>query len=245
MRNKSSIIAGRHPLIEAIHAGRAIDKILLQRNVSGEAIGEIRALAKKHNIPVQQVPPEKMDSISRTNHQGVLAIAALVPYLDLQLVIDRVTGAGDKPLFLILDGITDVRNIGAIARTALCCGAQAIILPDKGVGSLNEEAMKSSAGALENILISRVNSLLKAVDLLHLNGIRALTTALHAERTLSEIEFSGPCCVILGSEDRGVQPYLIKSADACFTIPMKNNFDSLNVSVAAGIILYEAMKQRV
>jgi 23S rRNA (guanosine2251-2'-O)-methyltransferase len=242
---KPSIITGRHPLIEAITSGLAIDKILFQRNVSGESIGEIRMLAKKHNIPIQQVPAEKMDSISKANHQGVLAFAALVSYLDLQQVINHVAEAEEIPLFLILDGITDVRNIGAIARSALCCGAQAIIIPDKGVGSLNEEAMKSSAGALGSIRISRVGSLLKAVDILHLNGIRVFTTTARAEKNLSDVNFEGPSCIIMGSEDRGVQPYLIKAADECFSIPMRGSFDSFNVSVAAGIILYEAMKQRI
>jgi 23S rRNA (guanosine2251-2'-O)-methyltransferase len=243
--NKTSIITGRHPLLEAIASGRAIDKIFFQRNVSGESIGEIRTLAKKHNIPIQQVPAGKMDSFSKANHQGVLAFAALVSYQDLQTVIDQVAGGGEIPLFLILDGITDVRNIGAIARSAVCCGAHAIIIPDKGVGSLNEEAMKSSAGALASIRISRVGSLLKTVDILHLNGIRVLTTAIRAEKKLSDINFAEPSCIIMGSEDRGVQGYLEKAADECFSIPIKGNFDSFNVSVAAGIILYEAMKQRI
>ena len=232
-------------MIEAIQAGRAIDKILFQRNTSGESIGEIRKLAKEHHIPIQQVPPEKLFSITRANHQGVIAFAALVNYLDLQQVIDHVVASGQLPLFVMLDGITDVRNIGAIARTALCCGAQAIIVPDKGVGAMNEEAMKSSAGALEKINICRMGSLLKAVDELHLNGIKVFTSVMDAEKKVFDIDFAEPSCIIMGSEDHGVQPYLSKAADAHFTIPMKNNFDSLNVSVAAGIVLYEAMKHRL
>ncbi len=242
---KDSLIIGRQPLIEAMRDGRAIDKILFQRNTSGESIGEIRKLAKENNIPIQQVPPEKLFSITKANHQGVIAFAAIIQYMNLQDVIDSILSEGQVPLFIMLDGVTDVRNIGAIARSAFCCGAQAIIIPDKGVGALNEEAMKSSAGALEKIHICRVSSLLKAVDSLHLNGIKVFTSEMNASKKVFELNFSEPSCVIMGSEDNGVQPYISKAADEHFTIPMKNNFDSLNVSVAAGIILYEAMKQRI
>ena len=242
---KDSLIIGRQPLIEAIRSGRAIDKILFQRNTSGDSIGEIRTLAKENNIPIQQVPPEKFYSLTKSNHQGVIAFAALVQYMNLQQVIDFVLSEGKVPLFTMLDGITDVRNIGGVARSALCCGSQAIIIPDKGVGALNEEALKSSAGALEKIHVCRVGSLLKAVDTLHLNGIKVLTSEMNAEKKVFETDFSEPCCIVMGSEDKGVQPYISKAADEHFKIPMAVNFDSLNVSVAAGIILYEAMKQRM
>lgn len=241
----SSLVIGRQPVIEAIQSGRGIDKILFQKNISGESIGEIRKLAKDNNIPIQQVPPEKLHSMTRANHQGCIAIAALVKYLDLQQVIDHVVTNGEVPLFIMLDGITDVRNIGGIARSAVCCGAQAIIIPDKGVGALNEEAMKSSAGALEKLQVCRVSSLLKAIDDLHWNGIKVFTSAGDAGKKIFEMEFTDPCCIVMGSEEKGVQPYLSKAADTIFSIPMKGQFDSLNVSVAAGIILYEAMKQRM
>jgi 23S rRNA (guanosine2251-2'-O)-methyltransferase len=241
----ADIIIGRQPLIEAMQAGRAIDKILFQRNVNGESIGEIRKMAEKRGIPIQQVPVEKLLSLTRANHQGVVAIAALFVYMDLQTVIDQVVAAGQTPLFMLLDGITDVRNIGAIARSAVCCGAQAMIIPDKGIAALNEEALKSSAGALEKIHICRVNSLLKAVDTLHLNGILAFASVMKSDRKLFELNLDSPCCFMMGSEDRGLQPYLNKAADEGFTIPMAGDFDSLNVSVAAGIILYEAMKKRM
>jgi 23S rRNA (guanosine2251-2'-O)-methyltransferase len=242
---KSSIIIGRQPLIEAIRSGRALDKILLQRNTSGDSIDEIKELAREHNIPIQIVPPEKLASLTRANHQGVVAMAALVQYLDLQQVIDHVVTSGRAPLFVMLDGVTDVRNIGAIARSAVCCGAQALLLPDKGVGALNEEAMKSSAGALELIQVCRVNSLLKAVDTLHLNGIKVFTSEMGAPKKVFELDLTQPCCIVMGSEDKGVQPYIRKAADEHFTIPMAGNFDSFNVSVATGIILYEGMKQRL
>lgn len=241
---KSSLIIGRQPLIESLQSGRPIDKILLQKGATGEAIHTIRELAKKNNLPVQYVPTEKLNSITKANHQGVIAFAALVQYMDLQQVIDHTVGKGEAPLFVILDGITDVRNIGAIARTAVCCGAQALILPDKGVGALNEEAMKSSAGALERIHVCRVNSLMKAVDELHLNGIKVFASEMTAEKTVAQLEWKEPVAVVMGSEDKGVFPALIKICDQKFKIPMAGNFESLNVSVAAGIILYEAMQQR-
>jgi 23S rRNA (guanosine2251-2'-O)-methyltransferase len=241
----SSLIIGRQPLIEAIQSGRGVDKILLQRNVSGESIGEIRRLAERHGIPIQQVPQEKLASLTRANHQGVLAIGSLFRYADLQQAIDGVVAEGTQPLFILLDGITDVRNIGAIARSAVCCGAQALIIPDKGIAALNEEALKSSAGALEKIHICRVNSLLKAVDTLHLNGIKVYASGMRADKQVYELDWNEPSCIMMGSEDKGLQSYLRKAADEHFSIPMQGNFDSFNVSVAAGIILYEAMKKRL
>ena len=242
---QSSLIIGRQPLVESLQTGRAIDKILLQKNTSGDAINLIRQLARDQNVPIQVVPVEKLNGLTKANHQGVMAFVARVQYMDLQQVIDHVVSNGDLPLFLMLDGVTDVRNIGAIARSAVCCGAQAIIIPDKGVGALNEEAMKSSAGALEQIHICRVNSLLKAVDTLHLNGIKVFTSEMRAEQNVFELPFTDPCCIIMGDEGKGVQPHLAKAADHFFKIPMAADFDSFNVSVATGIILYEAMKHRM
>lgn len=242
---QSSLIIGRQPLVEALQTGKAIDKILLQKNTGGDAILQIRKLARELNVPIQIVPVEKLNGMTKANHQGIVAYAARVQYMDLQQVIDHVVSKGELPLFLMLDGVTDVRNIGAIARSALCCGAQAIIIPDKGVGALNEEAMKSSAGALEMIHICRVNSLLKAVDTLHLNGISVFTSEMRAEKNVFELPFTDPCCIIMGDEGKGVQPYLAKAADQFFKIPMAAAFDSFNVSVATGIILYEAMKHRL
>jgi 23S rRNA (guanosine2251-2'-O)-methyltransferase len=217
----------------------------LQANVTGDIIGKIRQLAKKNNIPVQVVPAEKLNSITRSNHQGCIAYVALVKYIDLQQVIDHVNSEGIAPLFLMLDGVTDVRNIGGMVRTAVCCGAQALIIPDKGVGALNEEAIKASAGALEKIQVCRVGSLLKAIDDMHLNGIRVFVSSMNEDKKLQEMDFKVPSCIVMGSENKGVQPYISKAADELFSIPMSGNFDSFNVSVAAGIILYEAMMQRL
>jgi len=244
-QSKKNIIAGRNPLLEALRKGDNIDKILLFRNASGDAVNEIRGKAKQLNIPVQYVPNEKLNQLTNINHQGVVAFKSSVAYQDLQQVIDWTNDKGETILLLMLDGITDVRNIGAIARTALCTGVHAIIIPDKGVGALNEDAVKSSAGALEQIQICRVNSLLKAVDDLHLNGIRVFTSEMDANKKLFELDFTEPCCIVMGGEENGVQSYISKAADEKFSIPMKAGFDSLNVSVATGISLYEAMKQRL
>ncbi len=244
-QSKRNIIAGRNPVIEALRSGQMIDKILLFKNASGEAINEIRLLAKEGNIPIQFVPVEKLNVTTNVQHQGVVAFKASVQYQDLQQVIDWVMSNGETPLFLMLDGITDVRNIGAMARSAVCCGAQAIIIADKGAGALNEEAMKSSAGALEKIQVCRVTSLLKAVETLHLNGIKLCASEMKASKKIYELELGVPCCFIMGNEERGISKSISDAADEVFTIPMSDRFDSFNVSVAAGIILYEAMKQRL
>jgi 23S rRNA (guanosine2251-2'-O)-methyltransferase len=244
-QSKRNIIAGRNPVIEALKSDQQIDKILLFKNASGEVINEIKLLAKQLNVPVQYVPNEKLNGLTNINHQGIVAYKTSVQYQDLQQVIDLIVSKGDAPLFLMLDGVTDVRNIGAIARSAVCCGVHAIIIPDKGVGALHEDAMKSSAGALERINICRVNSLLKAVDTLHLNGVKVFTSEMKGKFKVYELNFTEPSCIVMGSEDKGVQSYISKAADATFTIPMLSNFDSLNVSVATGMILYEAMKQRI
>lgn len=244
-QNKKNIIAGRHPVIEALKSEQKIDKILLFKNASGEVIHELRQLAKERNVPVQYVPNEKLNAITNTQHQGVIAFKTAVVYQSLQDVIDFVNEKGEVPLFLILDGVTDIRNIGAIARTAVCCGAQAIIIPDKGVGALNEDAVKASAGALEQINICRVNSLMKAVDELHLNGIQVYASEMTARTKLFDLPLTTPAAIVMGGEEKGVFPALMKICDGSFHIPMAGSFESLNVSVACGMILYEAMKQRM
>ena len=242
---KKNIIVGRNPVVEALKNAQTIDKILLSKNASGDVINEIRLLAKNNNVPVQYVPIEKINSLTNVQHQGVVAFKSAVRYQDLQQVIDWVIEKGEAPLFIILDGVTDVRNIGAIARTAVCCGAHAIIIPDKGVGALNEDAVKTSAGALEQINICRVNSLMKAVDELHLNGIKVYASEMTAKQKLYNLELTEPCAIVMGGEEKGVYPALMKICDETFHIPMTNQFESLNVSVAAGMILYESMKQRM
>lgn len=242
---KSTNIIGRQPVVEALRDEQQLERIFLQKNISGDIIEEIKLLAQKLQIPINVVPVEKLNYITRSNHQGVIGINSIIQYHELQDVIDHVVARGESPLFVMLDGITDVRNIGAIARTSLCCGAQCLIIPDKGIGAFNEEALKSSAGALQKILVSRVSSLLKAVDTLHLNGIQVCSAEMKKTIRLMDVDFHKPSCIVMGSEDKGIQPYISKAVDVKFTIPMQGDFDSFNVGVATGIILFEASKQRM
>jgi 23S rRNA (guanosine2251-2'-O)-methyltransferase len=238
------LIIGRKAVIEALQSGKALDRIYLHNKAVGDAMHQIRNLASQHGIPVNYVPVEKLNSFNLDNHEGCVAVISKVQYHNLQEVISWVVEKGEAPLFLILDGITDVRNIGGIARTAFCTGVQAIIIPDKGVGALNEDAMLTSAGALEKIPVCRVNSLMKAVDELHLNGITVLASEMKADKNVFDIDLKAPVAIVMGSEEKGIYPALLKVCDAKFKIPMSGDFESLNVSVATGIILYEAMKQR-
>lgn len=241
---KSSLIIGKKAVIDAIKTGQALERIYLQNNIGGKEIIEIDNLATQQKIPINKVPVEKLNGFNVGMHEGCIALISKIQYQDLQQVISYVVEKGEVPLFLILDGITDIRNIGGIARTALCTGVNAIIIPDKGVGMLNEDAILTSAGALEKLPVCRVNSLIKAIDELHLNGIKVFASEMTAEKMLFELDYTEPAAIIMGSEEKGIYPALIKASDEKFSIPMANNFESLNVSVATGIILYEAMKQR-
>jgi 23S rRNA (guanosine2251-2'-O)-methyltransferase len=245
MKRNTTHIIGRQPVLEALREGSQLERVFIQRNASGDIIEEIRVLAQKLQIPINSVPLEKLHSLTKSNHQGVIGLNSIIQYVDLQDAIDHVVQQAMIPLFVMLDGITDVRNIGAIARTALCCGAQLLIIPDKGIGAFNEEALKSSAGALQKVMVTRVSSLLKAIDLLHLNGIQVMTAEMDAVTKIFDANMKQPMCLVMGSEDKGIQPYISKAADVKFTIPMAGNFDSFNVGVACGIILFEASKQRI
>ena len=235
---------GPDAITEAMQTGKQLDRIYLDTKLRGKTVDEIKKLAAQHKIPLNYVPTAKLDGFNVTDHQGFVAQLAKVKYYELQEVISWVVEKGETPLFLLLDGITDIRNIGGIARTAFCCGVHAIIIPDKGVGALNEDALLTSAGALEKIAVCRVNSLMKAVDELHLNGIKVFASEMNAERNVYDCDFKEPCAVVMGSEEKGIYPALVKICDEKFRIPMKGDFESLNVSVATGMILYEVMKQR-
>ncbi|HMT73792.1 MAG TPA: 23S rRNA (guanosine(2251)-2'-O)-methyltransferase RlmB [Chitinophagaceae bacterium] len=239
------MVIGRQPVIDALKAGQQLDRIYLDTRAQGQDIGEIKKLASQNGVPLNYVPVAKLNGFNITNHEGCVALIAKVQYQNLQDVISLVIESGQVPLLLILDGITDIRNIGGIARTALCTGVNAIIIPDKGVGALNEDAILTSAGALERIPVCRVNSLMKAVDELHLNGIKVFASEMTAEKTIDNVVFSEPCAIVMGSEEKGIYPALMKICDEKIKIPMKGDFESLNVSVATGMILYEAMKQRL
>ena len=242
---KSSLIAGSQAIIDAITAGKQLERIYVDNKILGKAFNDINLLAVKNSIPISKVPIEKLKSFNIDEHNGFIALISKVQYQQLQDVISYVVDKGEVPLFLILDGITDIRNIGGIARTAYCTGVQAIIIPDKGVGMLNEDAILTSAGALEKLSVCRVNSLMKAVDELHMNGIKVFASEMQASLNVFDVDFTEPVAIIMGSEEKGIFPALMKICDQKFKIPMVTNFESLNVSVATGMILYEAMKQRM
>jgi len=228
-----------------MQTGKQLERIYMQATIHGEVIDEIKKLAEQNLVPINKVPVEKLNNFNVSNHEGCVALISKIQYQDLQSVISFIVDKGETPLFLILDGITDIRNIGGIARSAFCFGVNAIIIPDKGVGALNEDAITTSAGALEQIAVCRVNSLMKAVDDLHLNGIKVFASEMTAEKNISDIDLAAPAAIVMGSEDKGIYPALMKICDEQFKIPMMGDFESLNVSVATGIILYEASKQRV
>lgn len=243
-QSKKNIVTGRNPVIEALKGTTLIDKVLLYKNATGPVIAEIRNLAADNNVPVQYVPEEKLNRLTNTNHQGVVAYKSAIKYQDLQQVIDWVNEKGEASLFLMFDGITDIRNIGAIARSAVCTATHAIIIPEKGIGALNEDAIRSSSGALEHLHVCRVANLPTAIETLHLNGIAVYTTAMKSPQKVYQMDLNKPVCIVMGGEEKGIQPAIKDAADGEFTIPMQGNFDSFNVSVAAGIILYEVMRQR-
>lgn len=224
--------------------GKQLDRIWLQSTVHGPVIDELKTLAAAYMVPVNKVPVEKLNGFNISNHEGCVAQISKIQYQDLQQVISFVVDKGEVPLFLMLDGITDIRNIGGIARSAFCFGVNAIIIPEKGVGALNEDAILTSAGALEEIAVCRVSSLMKAVDELHMNGIKVFATEMKADKNISDCNLSEPVAIIMGGEEQGIYPALMKICDDKFRIPMTGNFDSLNVSVSTGIVLYEVMKQR-
>lgn len=239
------LLIGRKPLLEALEQGTAIEKIFLLRTATGPDINTIKQLAKERNIPISQVPVEKLNSFTRAQHQGVVAWTSLLEYVELQQAISHVVEKGETPLLILLDGVTDVRNVGAIARTALCCGAQGLILPTSSSASLTEEAIKTSAGALHKIMLCRIPSVPQAIDVLRLNGIQVMGTEMRGSVPVFETDLTIPSCIVMGAEDTGISKDVLKRADVLIRIPMAAKFDSLNVSVATGMILYEALRQRM
>lgn len=230
--------------MDALQEGKQLEKIFVQANAQGGWVEALKKLASEKLVPISKVPVEKLNSLNIFNHEGCVGQIAKIQYQDLQDVISFVVESGVVPLFIILDGITDIRNIGAIARSAYAMGAHGIIVPTSGVGALNEDAILTSAGALEKIAVCRVASLMQAVDELHLNGIKVFASDMKAHKKIYECSFDEPCAIVMGGEEKGVYPALMKICDEQFHIPMPGDFESLNVSVASGIILYEISKQR-
>lgn len=243
---KEQIIYGRHPIVEAIKEGKNFEKILLQEGTTGEFEKELRQLSREYNIPIKITPKERLNLLARNgNHQGVLGFVAMLNYYRLDDVLPMLFEREDSsPLILILDGVTDVRNLGAIARSAECAGAGALVVPHKGSALINAEAIKTSAGALTRLPVCREHSLVNVVEFLQQSGVQVLASTIETSHKLADMDFSLPTAIILGSEDEGVQHALLKRANHKFGIPQLGKGNSFNVSVAAGIILYESMVQR-
>jgi 23S rRNA (guanosine2251-2'-O)-methyltransferase len=245
MRSSKSLIYGRNPVLEALQNKKPLDRILMHHTISGDSIGDIIRLAKEMNVPIVRVPIEKLNTTIRGVHQGIIAYGSFVQYTPLQDVISHIYDQGKNPFLLLLDGITDVRNTGAIIRSAVCCGVDAIIFSEKNSAPLHEDMVKTSAGAMMQITFCREKNITNILDTIKLNGIRIISSDLKAEKSLLDIDFSVPTCIVMGAEEKGISKQTAELCDETFIIPMKGDFDSFNVSVAAGIICFEAMKQRL
>lgn len=244
MSDNATLIFGRHPVAEAIRSGAAIDKVYLQSGTKGPFEQEIRQLCKDADVQLQYVPKERLNKLTQGNHQGVIAVFALTRNYTIEEVLAIAEEKGEAPLLLILDSITDVRNFGAIARTAELFGVHGLIIPQGGAARVNPDAMKSSAGALATLPVCREKSLFTAIEALQMSNIRVLATEMKADFAVHEMALDIPTAFILGSEGKGIHPKMAKIADERCYIPQKGKLDSLNVSVAAGIVLYEALRQR-
>lgn len=243
-KTKPKIIFGRHPVLEAIQNGTSISKLMLQTGTKGEFEKELRHSLKGRNIPIQYVPKEKLNRVTGKNHQGIIGFIALVDFYKLEDVLPQAFENSTNPLFLLLDSITDVRNVGAIARSAEIAGVTAMIIPQKGFAEINADAIKASAGALTSLTLCRESSIAAAIDLLKLSGIKVVASDLNAEKMIHDVEMVDPLAIVIGSEGTGVSTPILRKADDRFIIPQKGTIDSFNVSVATGIMLYEVMRQR-
>jgi 23S rRNA (guanosine2251-2'-O)-methyltransferase len=240
------VIYGRHPVVDAVKSGRQFEKILLLAGTRGELEIEIRHLCREYQVPLNVVPKEKLDKLTqRANHQGVVGLTSVIEYQSLEKLLPEILERGQVPLLLLLDGITDVRNFGAIARSAEVMGVQALVIPQKGGAPISADALKTSAGALSRLPICREKSLSGALDFLGNSGVRVLAGDLKAASKIYEVDFTLPTAIIIGAEDEGVNRNFLQRADETFLIPQVGATDSLNVSVATGIILYEALRQRL
>ena len=240
---KPNLIFGMHPLLEALEAGREIDKILLKRGLRSEEVSRITALAHERTIPLQIVPEERLTRLTRKQHQGVIAFISEIEYTPLETLIPMLYEAGRSPFVLLLDGLTDVRNFGAIARTAECAGVDALIIPERGSVTVTADAIKTSAGALHRLPVCRVSSIMSAVSLLQASGLKIVAASEKARDVYTETELRLPLGLVLGAEDEGVSEEVLRRADHIVRIPQVGAIGSLNVSVAAGILIYEIVRQ--
>ncbi len=244
-KEREDLVYGRHPVLEALASGRPVDKVFLQQGTRGEFEKELRNLCKTHGVPFTIIPPAKLGRMTRGNHQGVVAQLAAAAYQKTEDLLPLLYEQGHTPLLLLLDGVTDVRNLGAIARSAEVCGAHGIIIPQKNSAGLTPDAVKSSAGALLRLPVCREKSLVNTIGLLQMSGVKVIASDLAAEKFLHELELTEPLCIVMGAEGEGISQGVARAADVTFRIPQAGTLNSFNVSVAAGILLFESMKARM
>lgn len=238
------LIFGIHAVLEAIKADKEINKIMIQAGLKGELYPKLMAELKNAGIEPQFVPVQKLNAVTQKNHQGVIAFISPVSYHKLENVIPMVFDKGETPLCLILDRITDVRNFGAICRSAECMGAHTVIVPSRGGAAINADAVKTSAGALMSLPVCREHNLKNAIEYLKDSGLQIVGCSEKATKTIEEVDLTLPTCIIMGSEEDGISPEYLKRCDEFVKIPMTGTIESLNVSVSAGILLYEVLRQR-
>ncbi len=243
-RETNQMVFGIRAVMEAIDSGKEIESLFVQRGLSGPLFAEFKALVKKQNLAFQQVPIEKLNRITRKNHQGVIAVISPITYQDIEDLLPTIYENGETPLLLMLDGVTDVRNMGAIARTAECAGVHAIIVPKKGSAEINPDAIKTSAGALYKIPVCRQDSLGRVAKFLIDSGVQLVVSTEKTKESIYDVDYTTPSCIIMGAEDVGVSDDLIRIADKLAKIPMFGEIESLNVSVSAAVVIYEAVRQR-
>lgn len=244
MIDKNEMIFGVRAVIEAVQAGKEIDKILVKKDIQSDLSKELFAAIKGKDINVQRVPVERINRITRKNHQGVVAFVSQITYQKIEDIVPFLYEQGKTPFIVLLDGITDIRNFGAIARTCECAGVDAIVIPSKNSVTVNADAIKTSAGALHTIPVCRENNIADAIDFMKNSGIKILATTEKGEINYTESECDGPVCIVMGAEDKGIPYDHLKLCDEWVKIPQFGTIGSLNVSVAAGVLIYEVVRQR-
>lgn len=241
---EKEMIFGLRAVIEAVQAGKDIDRVLVKRELQGELFRELQEVLVLHEIPIQKVPIERIDRITRKNHQGVLAFISAVTYQKIEDIVPLLYETGKNPFIVILDGITDVRNFGAIARTCEVAGVDAIVIPARGSVRVNADAIKTSAGALHSIPVCRELNMKESIQFLRNSGIKVVAATEKAAENYTSSTYVDPIAILLGSEDVGIDPEIMRICDDLVQIPVFGTIQSLNVSVAAGVMLYEVIRQR-
>lgn len=242
---KDNQIFGIRAIIEAINAKKEIDKVFVQKDAQGDLMQDLMKTMKRNNINFSYVPVEKLNRLTPNNHQGAVATIAPISFVSLETLVEGVIESGKKPLFLILDQLSDARNFGAIIRTAECTGVDGIIIQKQGSAPVNGDTVKTSAGAVFNVPICKVDHIKDAIFYLQGSGIKTVAATEKTESHIYDINFNEGVAIIMGSEDRGVNPSVLKIVDEKAKLPMFGTIESLNVSVACGAFLYEALRQRM